>query len=420
MGLMPTIHSALLLTLLSNGSALATSSSVIEGTIHLPASAMTDGGTPFVVISRKGEILHRATCEADGAFAIESPRDSRPFDMVAIATGCVPVCIAGLRNVNSEIDLELGSPSFFAEGGAMTADQIAEEVRSVFRRIEEADSMLPDTPEFQQILKSVSDSLVAMQPITVLVPAYFYPNGPALTEWSRLEAFCKGLRGNAVIIMNINSGRPTNPLDVNYINMAGALQKKRIRWIGYLSLQYGQADPNQVLAYARNWLQYPGCEGFFFDESPSRDAGKYEPLLKAIRQAMRLKRIRNPILIANPGTQTDDSFSQSGLFTDVCVLEESFGAVEYARPNWQTQSTDVTAGAILHDVGTEAKVRSAFREIAARRGSFVYFTDQIDGREVLWTRMPSAEILGATVDVVNKWNEGIRSASRNVEKLLSR
>lgn len=390
---------------------------VVSGKVLPPKGFGMGAGNPKLIITKDRDILARVTCDIRGEFQFDRPADVDSFDIVILSDLFTPLSIRGVVDVQTSISIQLAAPPLHYTNSATVAETVADNVRTALRATEEARSLLPDTAEFRNFLQANKEELIAFRRVRVLIPAYFYPGGPTLQEWNELANFVKQLGGEAVIILNIDSGASPGQIEPNYQTIAAKLAASRIPWIGYVDLSYGRRGQAEIQKDLDHWLRYSGCFGYFFDQTPSSNGDGLKPMLSYANSQLKKARIRTPILIGNTGTQCDESLTGPKMFTGLCVKENLYNSMEFQRPAWHDATSGTSIGAISYGISTDDAFRSEFQRIVSRGADFLYLTDQ-DGRsEVLWTRLPSKELRALTVSAVSKWNEAMRKNSQQLKKL---
>ncbi len=133
-------------------------------------------------------------------------------------------------------------------------------------------------------------------PVHLLVPAYFYPAGPALKDWKQL--FDAAGTVPLAAIVNPDSG-PGKRADVNYKEIFSRAKNSKLTLLGYVTLSYGKRPISAVKADVDSWLYfYPEVHGIFFDEQPSQP--EFAPFALEVFAYVRGKLGRG-LMVTNPG-----------------------------------------------------------------------------------------------------------------------
>lgn len=269
---------------------------------------------------------------------------------------------------------------------------------------------LPATVESGPVKPDVP---AAKRPLSILLPAYFYPGGDSLKEWEEVYWAASQLKGDhpLIVILNIDSGpgKGAQP-DSNYATLVTRLAKEGAKVIGYISDDFGKRDSQSIKADIDTWLKrYPGVSGFFIDGLPAA-AGQPDFMgwCQHARLALRAKGVNEPLIIGNPGIEADKAFGQENGFDALCIHVWKWnqeGGPKLARPQWSEPKDAIKYGGLVYRVDG-ADLQQALDKATSEQLDFIYLTDQTgDGNDVLWTRLPSKpHIWRPLVQKVADWN----------------
>jgi hypothetical protein len=220
-------------------------------------------------------------------------------------------------------------------------------------------------------------------PVTLLVPAYFYPAGEGLQHWDHLLASAD--RVPIVAIVNPASG-PGKTADANYEKLLGrAKRAKRLTLIGYVTTSYAGRPIADVQADVDTWLKlYPSIQGIFFDEQAS--SGEHEAYQAELYQHVRKTR-RLSLVITNPGTTCDEQFVAGPAADAVCLFEgpKPFSAAEL--PKWRTKYAANRAAALSYQIEKSDEMRELITFATREKLGYCYVTDATGANP--WDRLPS-------------------------------
>ena len=378
------------------------------------SSGLVQGDAPvaWVVLCRENRILKKQDKLSDKArFELEKEADARAFDLIVGAPDMTPATYRGLVAESGEklvltVTLQKMSETLLAgKHGRKMID----------RKVADALELLPAGSDEARSIRESVERLDQKRPITVLLPAYFYPGGNTAREWDDVLWASGQLKseGRLMVIVNVNSG-PGNiqQPDQNYLNLISRLASSDAAVIAYVRADYGRRSADEILQDVRRWLgTYQGITGFFFDEvSPEKkDVAHFKALCEATRKL--LKGVKQPLVIGNFGRMCDEGYAASGVFDLLCISESRWGDQKIERPSWDRKDSKAKFGEIIYGVNDQKEFGAAFVLATSEGCSFVYITDQRGmGNEVLWTRLPNNnEIWRPLIQKVKTWNKSAKS-----------
>ncbi|MCA9063752.1 MAG: hypothetical protein KDA96_11855 [Planctomycetaceae bacterium] len=391
----------------------------LEGEVKVPASFEKQGivADAVVVLCRNNKSLAKTTVAPDGKFSLDQPEDGQPFDLAIISYRFAPYVIRNLRQIRTAISVELQTP-VPSSGKAAETEAYVRQVRSALRSIAEAEDVIPPDPDLIQRLKSSREIATLQRRVSMLVPAYFHPV-TAQVEWKRLERAATLLRDDLVVILNVNSGSGMNSgVEPAYQETARVLNSKKVRWVGYVDVNYGRRPAAEVIRDVQFWLtNYPGMCGIFVDRAPSTTWSEMKSVCSQVRQLLTAKKIRQPLLIANPGTVCDETLVGADGFNWVCISENPLSNSAFPRPAWADANDGVAVGSIVYDVTSTQQVEDIVRQTAMQQGEFLFVSDQNGKSETLWTRLPAENIYQATLTGISGWNKSVTANAKATEGL---
>lgn len=202
------------------------------------------------------------------------------------------------------------------------------------------------------------------------VPAYFYPNGPGLSEWNRLIAAAKSVP--IVVIVNLNSG-PGDHVDPYFAAVLPRARKAGIKLVGYIGTQYARKPLAKVEEEVETYLKfYPDLQGIHFDEqsSDSKSVDYYAELYNYVR-----RRIPGGLVLTNPGTECSAEYVSRPASDVVCLFERNSGFDGYQPPEWVSRFPASRFCIQAYQVDTEAQMQRYLQAAAKERFGYVYITD---------------------------------------------
>ena len=175
---------------------------------------------------------------------------------------------------------------------------------------------------------AIAHPVQAVPPATevkLLVPAYFYPAGAGLKNWSKLISAAGKVP--VMAIANPASG-PGTAVDPAYASVIKLAQAGKVTVIGYVSTSYGKRTAAEIKTDIDNWISfYPTIQGIFFDEQAS-DAAQSDFYLDLAGHA-RLK-IARAFIVTNPGTACAEEYFSKKVADTICIVEKGEGLDKYA------------------------------------------------------------------------------------------
>jgi hypothetical protein len=208
---------------------------------------------------------------------------------------------------------------------------------------------------------------------TVLVPAYFYPEGDRLRDWNRLTEAARSTR--LEVILNPASG-PGAERDPNYVAVVEALHRAGGRILAYVDSNYSDRPIADVERDLHAYLRFYRVDGFFIDQMANTPEalGYYRSVRKLIHGiAPELK------VVGNPGTP----HTTAGYLETVDTLVTFEGSAKaYAAYDpqkdapWLAGCPSSRIANIVYDVGTAAAGRETLARAKRTRAGSVYITDQ--------------------------------------------
>jgi Spherulation-specific family 4 len=233
-------------------------------------------------------------------------------------------------------------------------------------------------------------------PLSLWVPAYYYPNGPGLREWDRLIAAAKVVP--IVAIVNPASG-PGDHVDPYIAKVITRARKGKVKVVAYIGTQYTRKSLEVVKGEVDTYLKYyPDIQGIHFDEQSShaKDVDYYTELYRYVRQ-----RIPEAIVLNNPGTVCAADYVARPAADVVCLFERDRAFEEFRPPAWATRFPASRFCVQSYKVDTEAEMKRALRRAVQLRVGYVYITDDVGPNP--YDRLPT--YWAAEVEAVRQVNQ---------------
>lgn len=209
----------------------------------------------------------------------------------------------------------------------------------------------------------------AEQP-TLLVPAYFYPDGKGLKTWNELIAV--GPKVPIIAIANPASG-PGKQVDPAYTSIISKAQAAKIKIIGYVSTSYAKQTAAQIKQDIDTWVQfYPTIEGFFFDEQSS-EAAKSDFYVD-IASYGRMK-VAQAFIVTNPGTICAEEYFSKRVADTICTVESADGLEKYTPPSWAAKYPASQFYGLAYKINKAKGMQESLKAAPAKHFGYLFVTD---------------------------------------------
>jgi trimeric autotransporter adhesin len=206
---------------------------------------------------------------------------------------------------------------------------------------------------------------------SIIVPAYFYPDGN--TFWDDLTSLAAS-QGNAVTaIVNPNNG-PGASVNADYTIAINNLVTAGGSAVGYVFTSYGVRAIADVKADIAAYIsQYPQVTGFFFDEMANlpEQVAYYQELYNFVKTLG-----TQYTVIGNPGVNTLESYVSTA---DILVTFEGTGAayLNYVPLAWQANYAAKQFSHLVYGVTNSADIAAIQLQATATGGGNLYITDDV-------------------------------------------
>jgi hypothetical protein len=219
-------------------------------------------------------------------------------------------------------------------------------------------------------------------PLTLLVPAYFYPSGPGLEDWNQL--FAAARRIPIVVIVNPESGPGIAP-NPDYAAIVRQGREAGATMIGYVNTGYAKRARDEIEDDIDKWVRfYPEIGGIFFD-AQSSEAKHVDHYVKLCQYARR--KVTLPLVVTNPGTLCAEEYF-STLASDVAILFENRGGFQgFNLPPWARNYPPQRFAATPYSIESAEKMKGVIQQALQKRVGYLYVTDDSDTNP--WSGLPS-------------------------------
>lgn len=236
-------------------------------------------------------------------------------------------------------------------------------------------------------------SVGAAEPMGLLVPAYFYPEGKGLTWWANLASAAR--KAPVMVILNPDSG-PGTTLDTDYLKVVQDARAAGARVIGYVYTLYGARPLAQVTRDINLYRDLYPVDGIFIDEMANAGDRTQTLYYSAIYQYVKALDPKYTV-VSNPGTDAAEIY-MSLPATDLMVNFEWTAATykRYQPPAYMKKYGAARSAHLIHD-STNKPASLALVDTAAQRGAgWIYVTNDRG------TRNPWDSLPGYWTDLVRK------------------
>jgi len=201
-------------------------------------------------------------------------------------------------------------------------------------------------------------------PLTLGVPAYFYPT-PTDESWRQLADAPSG----TIVIVNPASG-PGPSVDARYEATMSALEAAGCVPYGYVDTAYANRDPDQIIAEARQFHSWYGIKAIFLDQTAPSAA--HLDYYRAIVSQLHADGFD---VAMNPGQPEVDP-RYLDLVEHVVLFEGPYEAYLAASfPTWVADYPAAKAWHLVYEVSDSAAMANVVRLARARHAGVVYATD---------------------------------------------
>jgi len=217
--------------------------------------------------------------------------------------------------------------------------------------------------------------------LRMLVPAYIYPAGEGRKEWQRL--FDAASKVDIVAIANPNSG-PGDERNVDYAAIFTEASNQGITLVGYVSTDYGRRLQAEIKNDVDTWMRlYPQIRGFFFDQQPrdARDAARFADLRDYAK-----RKIRDPLVITNPGIPCDEAYLAQAVSNVTCVFVNFQGFEVFELPPTLKSYEPLRFAAMPYSIADVETMRTIVKDAIIKRIGYLYISDAKPPNQ--WGKLP--------------------------------
>jgi hypothetical protein len=215
--------------------------------------------------------------------------------------------------------------------------------------------------------------------LSILLPLYSYPNwyaGAAAYEWDDVASAAAQVPITAII--NPNSGPNGGPPNADYVHGMADLAAAGVTMVGYVATNYGNTALRPLAAvkldidiYEQSFSAH-GVSGIFLDEASNAPGmvAYYAELYAYIRSKPHLGKV-----FANPGTQVPEAYVSTPTADSTVIFENTSGWSSYVPDSYVGNYGRERFSALMLNVPSVARMKSAVDLAVQRNVGYVYVTD---------------------------------------------
>jgi hypothetical protein len=210
----------------------------------------------------------------------------------------------------------------------------------------------------------------AARRLRLLVPAYIYPAGKGREPWRRLIDAAAKVDLVAIVNPDSGPGVERNPV---YASAIAEAADSGVKLVGYVHTQYGERPAAEVKGDIDAWVRfYPRIVGFFLDQQPQdpRHAADFADIAAHARG-----KLRDAIVITNPGVPCDEEYLARRASDVVCVFANYEGFASFELPAPLKDYDPSHFAALAYQVTDAEAMRFVLKEAIIKQIGYIYVTD---------------------------------------------
>jgi len=215
----------------------------------------------------------------------------------------------------------------------------------------------------------------------MLVPAYIYPAGAGRKDWQRLIDAASKVE--IVAIVNPNTG-PGDERNLDYAAIFTEASAHGVTLVGYVSTEYAKRPIPAVKNDIDAWIRlYPQIRGFFLDQQSREgsDAAHYAQLRAYIEQ-----KLREPLVITNPGIPCDEAYLAQAISNVTCVFVNYQGFDHFELPAPLMVYEASRYAALPYNIPNAEAMRNLVKDAIIKRIGYLYISDAKPPNQ--WGKLP--------------------------------
>ena len=217
--------------------------------------------------------------------------------------------------------------------------------------------------------------------LQLLVPAYIYPVGAGRKDWQRLIEAASKVK--IVVIVNPASG-PGEERNLDYDTIFTDASRHGVTLVGYVSTMYAARTFDEIKKDVDRWVQfYPQIRGFFFDQQPRE--GQHAALYVRFRDYAQQK-IRDPLVITNPGIPCDETYLAEAVSNVTCVFQNYDGFGQFELPAALKSYEPTRFAALPYNIPDPEAMRALIKDAILKRIGYLYISDAKPPNQ--WSTLP--------------------------------
>ncbi len=202
------------------------------------------------------------------------------------------------------------------------------------------------------------------------MPAYIYPGGEGRKEWQRL--LDAATKAEIVAIANASSG-PGKERNIEYDAIFTEAKNLGMTIVGYVSTDFGKRSQAEIKKDVDTWVGfYPQIRGFFFDQQPreSQHVARFAELRDYVKH-----KLRDPVVITNPGVPCDEAYLAQGVSNVTCVFVNYQGFERFELPATFKPYDPSRFAALPYNISDVETMRAFVKDAIIKRIGYIYISD---------------------------------------------
>ncbi len=219
--------------------------------------------------------------------------------------------------------------------------------------------------------------------LRLLVPAYIYPSGAGRKQWQKLIEAAAKVEVVAIANPSTGPGRERNP---DYAGIFTEAANQGVKLVGYVNTQYAGRSRAEVKQDIDAWVRYyPQIAGFFFDQQPREAEYHHLDYYAELRRYAQAK-LRDPLVITNPGIACDAAFLAPAVSDATCVFANYEGFAEFELPAPLRSHDASRFAALVYNIADVDAMRAVVTDAIVKKIGYIYVSDEKP--PVQWGRLP--------------------------------
>jgi hypothetical protein len=206
-------------------------------------------------------------------------------------------------------------------------------------------------------------------PLSVLVPAYFYPTPGG--DWDRLAAAAGKIHLDA--ILNPDNG-PGPAQDPNYVQAVNKFRGAGGHVLGYVYTNYGNRSLAAVEADVKSYISFYPIDGIFVDQMTSDNNAAHYAYYGSLYHYIKTQNSSYQVF-GNPGTNTQEAYLTRSTANTLVIFENDTGYDTFSPSPWVFNHQPSHFANLVLNVPSAAAMQNDLHLAYHRNTGWVYVTD---------------------------------------------